>query len=291
MSFTRRRLLAATGTSIALSGCVGGDDSADDSSGGDSTDSQTDSPEDPTDGSDGSDSSDDPTVMIRSHEEFGDVLVGPDEMTLYNFDADTQGDPSSACDGNCAEAWPPLFVEGTPIAGDNVEADLTTFDRGDGTTQVAANGWPLYYFDGDEAPGDVAGQGVNEVWWVLEPDGTPIRTTDGNTEGESNSEADETVLVGGNNSLTFDPESLEIEPGTEVAFVWDSSGHNIAVREQPEMATWDGVSEVQDEGFSHSHMFDVSGEYEYVCEPHESQGMMGSILVSDDSGNGSGPSY
>ncbi|MFW5958861.1 MAG: plastocyanin/azurin family copper-binding protein [Natronomonas sp.] len=291
MSFTRRRILAATGTSIALSGCVGGDDSADDSSGVNSTDSPTNSPGDPTVESGGSDSSEDLTVMIRSQEEFGDVLVGSDEMTLYNFDADTQGDPSSACDGDCAEAWPPLTVEWKPIAGDNVEAELTTFDRGDGTTQVAANGWPLYFFDGDEAPGDVAGQGVNEVWWVLEPDGTPIRTTDGNTEVESNSEADETVLVGVNNSTTFDPESLEIESGTKVAFVWDSSGHNIAVREQPEMASWDGVPGVQDEGFSHSHMFDVRGEYEYVCEPHETQGMMGSILVNHDGGSGSGPSY
>jgi len=58
--------------------------------------------------------------------------------------------------------------------GDGVSAELTTFEREDGSTQVAADGWPLYYFAPDEAPGDAKGQGVNDVWWVLAPDGTPV---------------------------------------------------------------------------------------------------------------------
>ncbi|HYF11044.1 MAG TPA: hypothetical protein VEC09_01965, partial [Actinomycetota bacterium] len=36
------------------------------------------------------------------------------------------------------------------------------------------DGWPLYSFSGDEAAGDTNGQGLNEVWYVVAPDGTHI---------------------------------------------------------------------------------------------------------------------
>lgn len=29
----------------------------------------------------------------------------------------------------------------------------------------------------DDGPGDASGQGVGDAWWVLGPDGTPIRST------------------------------------------------------------------------------------------------------------------
>jgi len=60
-----------------------------------------------------------------------------------------------------------------------VTAELTTYEREDGQTQVAANGWPLYYFANDETPGDTNGQGVGDVWWVLDPAGMPIREDGG----------------------------------------------------------------------------------------------------------------
>ncbi|WP_255681455.1 hypothetical protein [Natrinema sp. SYSU A 869] len=37
-----------------------------------------------------------------------------------------------------------------------------------------ANGWPLYYFARDEVLGDVECQGLNDVWWALDPDGSPV---------------------------------------------------------------------------------------------------------------------
>ncbi|MFC6731773.1 hypothetical protein [Haladaptatus sp. GCM10025893] len=58
---------------------------------------------------------------------------------------------------------------------------------GEGSTQVAAAGWPLYYFAPDENPGDANGQGVNDVWWVLRPDGTPVRQTNGTTTTDGGS--------------------------------------------------------------------------------------------------------
>jgi len=117
----------------------------------------------------------DATVGVRDHPELGETLVGPDGRTLYMFDRDTQGDGASSCSGDCAGAWPPLTVDGEPTASEGVGADLTTFEREDGSTQVAAAGWPLYYFADDEEPGDANGQGAGDVWWVLSPDGTPKR--------------------------------------------------------------------------------------------------------------------
>lgn len=151
MVITRRKLLAATGASAAVAGCLGG---------------VTDG------GSDGG--SESGTVRVRNHDDFGDILVNSGGMTLYRFDSDEQGSSQSACTGGCVDAWPPLTVEDEPSVGDGVTATLSTFERDDGTTQVAADGWPLYYFASDESPGDTKGQGVNEVWWVVAPDGSKI---------------------------------------------------------------------------------------------------------------------
>jgi predicted lipoprotein with Yx(FWY)xxD motif len=105
----------------------------------------------------------------------GEVLTDGEGRTLYMFDPDKQGD--STCYDQCATAWPPLTVEGEATAGEGVaESMLGTTTRTDGSTQVTYNMWPLYYWQNDKAPGDVAGQAVKGVWWVVGADGEPIRT-------------------------------------------------------------------------------------------------------------------
>lgn len=277
MAITRRTVLIAAGTSIALAGCLGDDDDADDTTPADGDD---DSDEDETDDvADENGDQEDVVVQVRSHPELGDLLVGPDEMTLYNFDADTQGEAESDCYDDCADSWPPLTVQDTSTAGEDVAADLTTFERDDGTMQLAANGWPLYYFAGDDEPGDTEGQGVNDVWWVLQADGTPMRADD--EPAEDDVDADATVTVGADGEFHFDPETLEIDPGETVQFVWEDDGHNIAVTDQPDEAAWDGVTETQDAGYTLTHTFDIEGQYDYVCDPHEGAGMVGTILVGN----------
>lgn len=114
------------------------------------------------------------TVALGSTD-LGEVLVGPDGMTLYLYDPDAQG--ASTCYDQCAQAWPPLLADdGAPAAGDGVDAALLgTTERTDGGLQVTYDGWPLYYWAQDDAPGDATGQGVNDVWWVLDASGEPIR--------------------------------------------------------------------------------------------------------------------
>lgn len=158
MVLTRRAMLIAVGGTAAMAGCTGDDGTDDD----DTMDS----------GDDGEPAN--ATVKVRSHGDFGDILVGPDELTLYMFDADEQGADESACYDDCEANWPPLTVADEAVAGDGVEAELTTFERDDGSLQVAADGWPLYYFANDAEPDDVNGQGLNDVWWLVAPDGTSI---------------------------------------------------------------------------------------------------------------------
>jgi predicted lipoprotein with Yx(FWY)xxD motif len=174
MAPTRRAVLGLVAT-VGVAGCVGGSDG----SGGTtptSTAAPTDTPGDPaTPTATGTAA----TVAVDTHPDFGEILVGPEGLTLYMFDQDTRGADSSACAGGCAEAWPPLTVDDEPSAGEGATVEVTTFEREDGRPQVVAGGWPLYYFASDEAPGDANGQGVNDVWWVLAPDGTPVRTGGG----------------------------------------------------------------------------------------------------------------
>jgi predicted lipoprotein with Yx(FWY)xxD motif len=48
---------------------------------------------------------------------------------------------------------------------------LGTTKRTDGSTQVTFNGWPLYYWANDKKPGDVTGENVQGVWFVITPAG------------------------------------------------------------------------------------------------------------------------
>jgi len=104
--------------------------------------------------------------------ELGPILAS-EGRTLYVFVPDDGGAPT--CYDACADAWPALLADGEPVAGDGVEAELSTVERTDGGQQVTAAGWPLYFFANDAAPGDTNGQGLNDVWFVVGPDGAMVR--------------------------------------------------------------------------------------------------------------------
>lgn len=107
--------------------------------------------------------------------DFGPILVDADGYTLYIFVPDNRGD--SVCYGDCEAAWP---VFSTPTAAaegvDSALIDATT--RTDNTTQVTYNGWPLYHFSNDSAPGETNGQGLGNIWYVVSPEGVPLVAVD-----------------------------------------------------------------------------------------------------------------
>ena len=94
----------------------------------------------------------------------GKVLVNDKGMTLYVFDKDMPG--KSACNGPCAENWPPLAASDS----DKASGDLSIVVRDDGKKMWAYKGHPLYAWKNDKAPGETDGDGkLNGAWHVAKP--------------------------------------------------------------------------------------------------------------------------
>lgn len=108
-------------------------------------------------------------VVNASSGSIGAYLTGEDGRTLYTFKPDSAN--TSTCTESCAQTWPQFVVtaDDTLKAGSGVTGTLTTFARPDGTTQVAYNGAPLYYFKSDTKAGDTNGQGMSGSWFVAAP--------------------------------------------------------------------------------------------------------------------------
>ena len=114
------------------------------------------------------------TVMVADSS-LGQILVDGEGRTLYMFKPDEAGTPT--CYDDCETSWPPLTVTGDITVGEGLDASVfTTVDRTDGSKQVKAGNWPLYFFANDAAPGDVNGQDVGDVWYVVSPAGEPIES-------------------------------------------------------------------------------------------------------------------
>jgi predicted lipoprotein with Yx(FWY)xxD motif len=108
--------------------------------------------------------------------DYGKILADDRGRALYLFTRD--GD-RSRCSGDCASAWPPFLTKGAPRAGDRVKQKLLgTVKRSDGRRQVTYNGHPLYYYVGDDEPGEVLCQAALEYggyWYVVKRSGAPVK--------------------------------------------------------------------------------------------------------------------
>ena len=112
----------------------------------------------------------------------GTVVVDGHGITLYTYATDQRGRPSR-CSGICAVQWPPFVLPpgvDRPLAGRGIrEALLGTAPRADGSVQVTYDGWPLYTWPPDRAPGQATGQALTNaggLWYVQRPDGTVVVT-------------------------------------------------------------------------------------------------------------------
>ncbi|KJS28948.1 MAG: hypothetical protein VR64_22085 [Desulfatitalea sp. BRH_c12] len=106
-------------------------------------------------------------IKIDTKAGVGQYLTDAKGMTLYWFKMDSSG--QSACNGECLEKWPAYFSHGVAAPKGVDPNDFTTITRTDGKKQTAFRGFPLYYFFKDDAPGDTFGQGVKDVWYVIDP--------------------------------------------------------------------------------------------------------------------------
>jgi predicted lipoprotein with Yx(FWY)xxD motif len=110
-------------------------------------------------------------VKIAEKAGVGKYLTDAEGMTLYWFKKDSKG--MSACSGNCVAKWPLYFRDSVSPPAGVAAADFETITRGDGQKQTGFRGYPLYYWVGDKAAGEINGQGVGGVWFVIDPDNFP----------------------------------------------------------------------------------------------------------------------
>jgi predicted lipoprotein with Yx(FWY)xxD motif len=89
------------------------------------------------------------------------ILTNEQGLSVYTFDPDEQN--VSNCYNGCAKAWPPVLVK----SAQGLQAPLGATQRKDGTLQVTVNGAPVYLFVGDANPGDIKGDGLDDVWHLI----------------------------------------------------------------------------------------------------------------------------
>jgi predicted lipoprotein with Yx(FWY)xxD motif len=106
----------------------------------------------------------DTTILVAELPGVGDVLTDANGWTLYKVEGDVEGQSDCPEEDGCTKVWPPLIVVGTLQRAPEVAGQLTTRTRRDNTRQVVYNGWPLYRYSEDEAPGDSNGDRVRDEW-------------------------------------------------------------------------------------------------------------------------------
>jgi predicted lipoprotein with Yx(FWY)xxD motif len=95
-------------------------------------------------------------------------------MTAYVFDKDTAGSGVSTCSGACVGMWPAITTDSATPDVEGITGTIGTIELANGSKQVTLDGLPLYTYAGDTAPGDTNGQGVSNVWWVVDSSGAKV---------------------------------------------------------------------------------------------------------------------
>jgi predicted lipoprotein with Yx(FWY)xxD motif len=128
-------------------------------------------------------------LSLASRPSLGQVLTDDQGRTLYLFGGDQRGE--SYCNGACASVWPPLTTKGIPTVSAGVDSSkVTLLKRDDGLMQVAYNGHPLYYYQGDTSSDDIYGQALNQFgaeWYALTPAGSSAESRNSGSSGSSGS--------------------------------------------------------------------------------------------------------
>ena len=100
-----------------------------------------------------------------------------------------------------------------------------------------------------------------------------------------------TVQVGteaNGGAFGFGPAAVQVDPGTTVIWEWTGEGgqHNVVAQDG---ASFDSEL-VADAGFTFEHTFEEEGVTTYYCQPHQSLGMKGVVVVGalPEEGGGGG---
>jgi predicted lipoprotein with Yx(FWY)xxD motif len=113
------------------------------------------------------------TVNLAYKASTGFYLTNATGFTLYFRETDS-GNGTSTCTGGCVTAWPLFYAApGTITLPPGLNASsFGVATRTDGLKQTTYDGYPLYYFVNDKAPGQIAGQGKGGFYPCCSVDAT-----------------------------------------------------------------------------------------------------------------------
>jgi len=106
------------------------------------------------------------TTQVKINGKMVVVLTNAKGMILYYKLNDPR--PASACTGACAQSWPPVLAKGMTMISSsmNLPHKLAVYMTANGN-QVEYDGHPLYTYVGDMTPGQFAGRGLGNVWYLV----------------------------------------------------------------------------------------------------------------------------
>lgn len=168
----------------------------------------------------------DDNVQLVTNSAHGSILTDSAGRSLYFFSIDANG--SSGCSGDCAVHWPAFYTSDLRLPAGLHDSDFATITRADGNPQLTYKGWPLYYYAGDAAAGDVNGDNLGSVWFVAKPDYT-VMLAQTQLVGNDGKNYDSTATEGVGNTLyitddrgrtlyAFSPDSFNINKFTKPDF-------------------------------------------------------------------------
>jgi predicted lipoprotein with Yx(FWY)xxD motif len=105
----------------------------------------------------------------------GPIVVDKDGKSVYFFTKDVKDSPTSACKDACAAAWPAVTTSSDVPAVEGIAGTVGTITTAGGTKQITINGMPVYYYAKDAKAGDILGEGINNVWYLVSPSGQMLK--------------------------------------------------------------------------------------------------------------------
>ncbi len=238
------------------------------------------------------------SINTTSKTGIGTYLVDGKGMTLYWTTLDSAG--QSNVTGAVLANWPAFSASNVVIPTSLNASDIGSITRADGTKQTTFKRWPLYYFVQDKTAGDTLGQGVNGVWFAVNPALTapPAPTTTASATTTTTT----TITTGGNpvtinlvaQGMAFNMSTITVPAGATVTINFnnkDTVPHNFALYNNSSAtppAIFQGTTIT---GTSITYTFTAPttpGTYFFRCDVHPTL-MTGSFVVTAvSSGDGGG---
>ena len=97
---------------------------------------------------------------------------------------------------------------------------------------------------------------------------------------DATGQSDVTVEVGAGDGLAFGPTAVHVDNGATVTWEWTGNGgaHNVVSDD----GVFESGSPAGQAGTTFQYTFEEDGIYNYYCSPHQSVGMLASVVVGTD---------